>query len=421
MSSFPPSPKVAFIHQPWSVIDPPINGPDSVALLTDELSRRMVSHAAVSAFCRRWKKQPANAEFRGVKYRRCSVAVDRWIKLGLQTLDRKGWRDPQLPFVASKWCYRQFIDGVIHQLEREPADVVHVQNFSQFVPLLRDALPKTKIVLQMHCEWLNQFRPDVVKGRIAACDGVLGVSGFLADKIKQHFPQFSDRVGHVYNGANPPPPNLPPVPRKEKEILFVGRQSPEKGVHLVLDAFKLVLKAHPDAHLTLIGPITVVPPEMILPFCDDPKLTAIGELYQPGAYEKLLADKVNSFSDLKVTFLREGLDHDRLWPYYQSAQIFCSPSVWEEPFGMPLVESMMNGCCPVASDGGAFPEILDGGEAGCIVERGSVDALANALIDLLGDPKRCRRYGELAKLRAESMFTWDAVGESLWNYYRTLK
>jgi glycosyltransferase involved in cell wall biosynthesis len=49
------------------------------------------------------------------------------------------------------------------------------------------------------------------------------------------------------------------VQPKPKQILFVGRLYPEKGVHILLDSFRIVLAQHPDAHLQLIGPINVVP------------------------------------------------------------------------------------------------------------------------------------------------------------------
>lgn len=55
---------------------------------------------------------------------------------------------------------------------------------------------------------------------------------------------------------SPGPLACSPSPNR---FVFVGRLSPEKGVHILLDSFRIVLAQHPDAHLQLIGPINVVP------------------------------------------------------------------------------------------------------------------------------------------------------------------
>ncbi len=415
--------KIAFVHQPWSVIQPPVNGADSVALLTDETARRLARSCTTITYCRLGKHQSRADEYDGVEYRRASVSIDRWIKLGMQHLDRLGVRNHLRPFFSSTLCYRQFIGQVIDDLARQDCDIVHVHNFSQFVPLIRAKLPKIKIVLQMHCEWLSQLDPKMIEERIARSDLVLGVSDFLAEKVRRRFPHLAERCRHVYNGADIARfarPNNPRPTTSNPRILYVGRLSPEKGIHTLLDAFKLVLSRHPNAHLELIGPEQVVPYEMIIPFCDDSKLLSIASYYRPGVYGQLLREKIAQLPAGSISFFNKGMEHTQLVPHYHAATVFASPSIWEEPFGMPLVEAMASSTPVVATRGGAFPEIVEDGVSGLLVDRGDPQKLADAIMELCGNDDRRRSMTDAGLARVSSMFTWERIAESLLEEYERI-
>jgi glycosyltransferase involved in cell wall biosynthesis len=415
--------RIAFVHQPWSVIRPPMTDTDSVALVTEQFARRLAARAdtQVICYCRQGRGQPRVEHHAGVEYRRASVSIDRWIKLGMQTLDRWSWRDAGRPFFSSPLCYRQFIGQVIDDLAHQGCDVVHVHNFTQFVPLIRAALPEVRIVLQMHCEWLNQLDAGMIEHRLRHADAILGVSEFLARKMRRRFPHLAERISHVHNGADIGSMSRDrgalPLPNR-KRVLFVGRLSPEKGVHVLLDAFQLVLREHPDAELRLIGPESVVPCEMILPLCHDPKIAALQPHYRSGAYGRWLRKRIAQFPADSVAFMHFGLSHAELAGQYQAATVFVAPSIWEEPFGMPLVEAMAAGTASIATRGGAFPEIVEDGRSGLLVERGDPEELAQAILELLEDPSRRAQLARAGQFRARSRFTWDHATRALLAHYR---
>jgi glycosyltransferase involved in cell wall biosynthesis len=118
----------------------------------------------------------------------------------------------------------------------------------------------------MECQWLEQLDAAVIEKRINAADLVLGCSNFIAEGVRRRFPSLAQRCSHIYNGADiavlARPAGVQPTP---KQILFAGRLAPEKGVHILLDAFRIVLAQQPDAHLELIGPEKIIPLEVILP------------------------------------------------------------------------------------------------------------------------------------------------------------
>ena len=67
----------------------------------------------------------------------------------------------------------------------------------------------------------------------------------------------------------------------------------------------------------------------------------------------------------------------------------------------------------VANDLGAVPDFLVDGESGYSVKVDDIDQLARALIDLLNDPDKCRRFGERGFRLAQDVYNWDRVGASM--------
>jgi glycosyltransferase involved in cell wall biosynthesis len=94
--------------------------------------------------------------------------------------------------------------------------------------------------------------------------------------------------------------------------------------------------------------------------------------------------------------------------------------LWHEPFGIPIIEAMAAGIPVVATRGGAFPETVDDGETGFLVERGDAAALAVALRRLLEHPELRQRMGARARRRVRSHFTWDRQVDRLSTLYEEL-
>lgn len=107
------------------------------------------------------------------------------------------------------------------------------------------------------------------------------------------------RVVAVPNGADPLPSG-PPVPKSGPRILFVGRVAPEKGIVLMLDAFTIVEREVPGAELMIVG--------------DWRKSPVLRQRL------RLAARRHN------VTLVGE-VDRQKLGPYYESADVFCFPSL----------------------------------------------------------------------------------------------
>jgi glycosyltransferase involved in cell wall biosynthesis len=416
--------KIAIVFMPINQIRPPVSA-TSVAssgdLVMDEIARGLARSHKVIAYCALGEGQQKVEQFEGVEYRRISTWFDHKFlhrQKVRRLIDPSGWRNGLQPLINSSLWYRYFIGEVIADLSLEDCNIVHIMNISQFVPAVRARLPKTRIVLHMHCQWLEQLDAAIIKRRIDAADLVLGVSNFIAAGVRQRFPSLAQRCSHVYNGADialfAKPPGVQPHPKK---LLFVGRLAPEKGVHVLLDAFQFVLAQHPDAHLELIGPERVFPMEVLFPACNDPHVLELEEYFRPDVYADLLRIKVSELPSGSVSFLNEGMQFTEVVPHYHSASIFTFPSVCEEACPLPPIEAMASGLPVVATQDGPLPELVEDGRSGLLVERSNVQALADAILRLLSNPDQRDAMAQAAFERASTMFSWDRITEDLLEKY----
>src|SRR5262245_57234164 len=87
--------KIAFVHQPWSVIRPPVfltGVADSIGLIVDEMARRLGRSHEVIEYCQLSRGQQSAEQFDGVEYRRASVLFDHGIDRIIRQIEYAGWK-----------------------------------------------------------------------------------------------------------------------------------------------------------------------------------------------------------------------------------------------------------------------------------------------------------------------------------------
>ncbi|MGB3201164.1 MAG: glycosyltransferase [Nodosilinea sp.] len=425
-----PSPrlKVAFICQPFVMTRFP-NPADSIGILTYGLVRRLSLEFDVVVYGAGPKAYEETIE--GICYRYFPVQQDeRWLK----RLEKvPGWFTTRRPSFASDLYYRGFAEAIAQDLQQRPVDIVHIHNLAQFAPTIRRHNPKMKVVLHMHCEWLNQLNRRRLEKSLAAVDRVITPSQYITGQTQQRFPQMAERCATIYNGVdvdnylNHQAEPATAATATTKNILFVGRVCPEKGVHTLLEAFQRVVEREHTAKLTVVGPIGVIPFEYLVGISDDEQISALARFHQGDAWSDYLRgymsqmnERVGSAMANPVTFTGIVLP-SQLPAFYQQADIFVFPSVCHEAFGMPIAEAMVSGLPVVATTAGAFPELVQSGETGLIVERDDADAMASAILQLLDDAELRQSMGAASRQRALQRFTFDKVAGDLRRLYLDLQ
>lgn len=170
------------------------------------------------------------------------------------------------------------------------------------------------------------------------------------------------------------PPALQNDDYGNRTIVFVGIDWHRKGGPTLLQAFDLVLRQMPEARLIIVG-------------C------------QPAV----------SHPRIEVTGRVEPLEVQR---HLARASVFCLPTRIE-PFGIAAVEAFSHRLPVVASHLGALPDLVHEGQSGHLVPPDDAPALAAALLDLLADPEKCRRFAEHGFETVSQRYTWAAVGRDL--------
>lgn len=164
----------------------------------------------------------------------------------------------------------------------------------------------------------------------------------------------------------------PSVPAGTNTILYAGRVHPEKGVHLLIDAFvKLPESVRNSWKLQIVGPWEIA-------------FGGGGDDY----FARLNAAASRAAS--QIEFVGRVFDEKRLIAHYENARIFAYPSLAEkgETFGLAALEAMASGAAPIVSNLACFRDFISPQTNGVTFDHREADPeteLAEALQRLMTD------------------------------------
>ena len=408
--------KIAYIFRP--PFDPQPDG--ALGIWNREITRRIARNSDVIVYAPLSRGQKRFQFIDGVHYRCISLGFDHWLARYLDALRRRSIIT--FPLFGSSLYYAGFALQVAVDLRTQRCDVVHIHDLSQFVPIIRALNRRIRIVLHMHGEWLTQLARKTIEPRLKSADMILACSEYVANKIRASFPEHAHRCRTIYMGVDPevfhPNPGLrPPRDSMHNRLLYVGRISPEKGVHVLLESFRKIAEIYPQTQLDIVGPDWVQPRDQHIDMSDDPRMTAL-KVFHTGNYRSLLEKQIPSHLRSKIKF--HGLvPHSELPRYYQNADIYISPSFYES-FGMSNLEAMASDCPVIATRVGGVPEAVTHDKNGILIEPGTPDQLTSAILHLLSDQQLRNSLGQAAHRRAVDRFAWDRLCQDLLRLYAHL-
>jgi spore coat protein SA len=420
--------RIGFVAQPFDRLCPPVQG-GSLAIWIYQVATRCTrrGHQAFVFANHGGALNPRSVRSEEVDYVYTPTGLNRLTnrlnRLVIRFKPRVPGRSPALPEFASAWGDIVYAWEAARRVRQRGCDAVHIFNYSQFVPVFRRLNPGARICLHMHCEWLTQLDRRAVERRLEQADLIIGCSEYITEKIAVRFPQFKSRCLTVPNAAPLVDDHKSPSPEPGR-VLFVGRVSPEKGVHDLIVAFHEVLKCFPEARLSIVGGAGSAPFEYMVGLSDDPHVRALGVYYRPkepggdDPYWMHLQEAAGPELGKRIFF--EGrVDYGRTEAFYNRAAVLVNPSL-SESFGMSLVEAMMHHVPVVATRVGGMQHIVEHGRTGQLVEPGNPSALAKALCEVLGDREKARRMGEAGRQRAVERFSWERTTDLLLESFQTL-
>jgi len=174
-----------------------------------------------------------------------------------------------------------------------------------------------------------------------------------------------------------------------------GRVRHQKGTDLFVQAMIALLPRHPDWTAVVSGRVT---PEHMA-FAD-----------------KLKADIAAAGLTDRIVFIGEVPDI-KVW--YRRLTLYVAPSR-NEGFGLTPLEAMASKTAIVASDAGAYAEMIVPGENGIIVPPGDGEALTAAIATYLTDPALAIAQGETALRHVRENFALEKEATAINRIYQQL-
>ena len=223
--------------------------------------------------------------------------------------------------------------------------------------------------------------------------GRIAVSRAARSYVERHFPGYTYRV--IPNGidyrrfadAEPFPWAADDTPR----ILFVGRMDERKGLRHLLQAFSQLRQSRGNVRLVVVGP------------------------GQPDRESLALRSQIAS-DDPDAVVLAGAVSHEDLPRYYASADVFCSPAIGGESFGIVLLEAMAAGAPVVASDIDGYRDVVTHERDGLLTPPQDPDAIAAAILRVFGDASLSAKLAAGGR-RTVSEYRWERVASEVENYY----
>lgn len=244
-------------------------------------------------------------------------------------------------------------------------------------------------VLYAHNQLLRRYGRREVERMLERSAAIICVSSCLADKTSDLLPApLRARVAVVLNGVDVGAFSGPRVPKGEAlRVAFVGRVIPDKGVHVLLEAARLL--GRDDVHVSVVGRAGFGPADPLTP------------------YEKKLRTMARDLpGEVRFTSF---LPRPELAGVLRETDVLVVPSVWPEPFGLTALEGMAAGAAVVASQVGGLPEAV--GDAAVLITPGDAEELA-AVIDAYRDDAVLVPAQHRGRAHAEAM-SWESARRQL--------
>jgi glycosyltransferase involved in cell wall biosynthesis len=421
--------RIAIVCQPWDNVSS--ESENSIVTVSYQLARCLARDWHVTIYGRRksgqkrWEFDGGSIEFKRLRVlRKPQELMEKLISIMACYTERR------VTYMLSVWYHLFYALRVAISIRSSKYDVVHVHNFLQFALLIKFFNPATTICLHMHCEWLRQFATE---RRLRKIDLIIGVSDYITEGTKARFPVIADRCHTVYNGVDSIRFSSSSSRIKgPQRLLFLARVSPEKGVHVLIQAFKILAEtrssgfAGSSVHLDIVGHTGILPYIYFLPEPADPVIASLRPFYG-----RRLSEMVRRQLNLKgwsylddLAAAAEGDDrivfhgvipHAKTIDLYRRATVMVLPSVWNEPSPLPTYEAAACELAIVATRSGGIPEIVEHGKTGILVTRGDAEELAIAISEVIDNPTLARTMGEAGRQRVLERFTWEASARHLAN------
>ncbi len=294
------------------------------------------------------------------------------------------------------WIYILRVSFKIRKMKI--SQVVVFQTFT-FCFWLKIINPKLKLIYHIGNHELSKkskyFNYEIISNETARkvlpkIDYLIAVSDYLKQGIIERFPELSNRCVVVYPGIdlNIFKSKWENGSSREKIIMYAGRVVPEKGIHVLVEAFKMLKRDIPDIKLQIYG-------------------MDIG----PNVQENYLSQLKDDAVELLGLYPRKEIAE-----VLRKAAIFVYPVIWEEALGLAPLEAMTVGVPVIVSDvKSGYSEFINN-HNGFYFNTGDSVQLKDIMKKILEEPERQHDIGCNARETIKTRLSWRQCVEKTVQY-----
>ena len=247
-----------------------------------------------------------------------------------------------------------------------------------------------KTILHLHAPYPNDFWkfPLNIVSRwvFHRADRVIALSKSWAEVIRELAPQA--KIVVVANPGPAPKINATPAGQRRAIILYAGKLERRKGYDDLLRAMPRILNYVPKTKLIFAGH---------------------GEIEAA----KYLTYQLSIYDNVEFVGWVRGDRKDEL---FRQARVFCLPS-YGEGVPMALLEAMSSGTPSVVTPVGGIPDIIIHNNNGLLIEPGSVEQIAEAILSIMIDNVLANKLAVNALFTIKEKYSLDIISQQISELY----
>jgi len=283
---------------------------------------------------------------------------------------------------------RKELDKLVHWLRDQPRpDVIDISNSLLIAiaePLkaalgcpINCTLQGENIFMEGLLEPYRSRAKELIQSHMAHVDSFVAVSDYYAGCMTRYLGIPGAKMHVVPLGVNVErfPPRLDST-NGPVTIGYLGRVAPEKGLHLLCDAYRDLRERG------------------VLQNCRIELAGYLGP--EHAAYWRSIERDVKGWGLEAEIRYRGELDLDQKVAFLRALDLFVVPAVYDDPKGMSLIEAMACGVPVVAPRRGSYTELVERTGGGVLIEPERLDVLETTLEQLVADRPRLAELGRRA-------------------------
>jgi glycosyltransferase involved in cell wall biosynthesis len=304
------------------------------------------------------------------------------------------WRIAE-PATPMGWVYARYVlfRTISQWAERDEIDLIEVPDWQGWaagwgslpVPVITRANGSGTYFAREAGRRAKSVTVWLERESLRRSDYWVAVSRYTAEKTRRAFHLQAPAAAVIYNAVDVPA--VTPDSALRRDVLFAGTLTEKKGILPLIQAWRAVVRQHPDAKLEIFGKDGTSP--------------------QGGSMKAFIESQLTG--DVARSIIFHGhVGRERLIAAMQRARVAVFPS-YAEAFAIAPLEAMACGCPTVSSNRGSGLELFENGRDGLAVDPDEPQQIAAAISRVLADDNLARSLGRAGSVRVRENFSIDRL------------